>query len=128
MVLEAMKWFEDKLGVFISGREHLEALQKSAQTYMNYYGVNNYTTTDPTRVANAVAVMQRYMPQSGFDQSPGAWANTVGVFDSALVNLVVGSQAYQSALANAKQTYQQTDLLPGSAGLDLLQVFGPNTM
>lgn len=111
-VAPALKWFEDKLGVFISGREHLEALQKSAQDYINYYGVNNYTTIDTTRVNNAVAVMKTYMPLPGFSQPPGIWAGTVGVYDAALVGLVTGSTAYQSALNGAKQTYTQTDNLP----------------
>jgi hypothetical protein len=84
-VLNALQWFEEKLGVFISGREHLLALQQSAEAYMNYYGVNSDTTMDPVKVALAVGVMQTYMPDATFGKTkPGAWAATVGVYDNAV--------------------------------------------
>jgi hypothetical protein len=114
-VLIALEWFIMKLGVFISGREHLEALQVSAEEYMNLYSVNSDTTTDNQRVANAVYVMQKYMPTPGFSQAQGIWANTVGVFDPALVDMLQNSAAYNAALANAETTYQATDLLPGQS-------------
>jgi hypothetical protein len=82
-VIEALRWFINKTGVYISGREHLYALRKGRQAYMAYYGVNKNTTMDPVLVDNAVAVVQQYM---GSDNGmAGSWANTVGVYDNALV-------------------------------------------
>jgi hypothetical protein len=114
MVITALMWFEMKLGVFISGREHLEALQVSAEDYMNLFSVNGDTTIDTTKVNNAVYTMQKYMPKPGFTGAPGLWANTViGVYDMNLVNMVQGSPSYNAALQADQQTYTATDLLPG---------------
>lgn len=83
-VQPALQWFIRKLGVFVSGREHLLALQQSAQAYMSYYNVNNYTTQDLVRVNLAVQVMKTYMPNATIGQVlPGSWAPTVGVYDNA---------------------------------------------
>lgn len=129
-VIEALMWFEMKLGVFISGREHLEALQQGATQYMNLFSVNSDTTIDPTKVNNAVYTMQKYMNIAGFNGAPGAWANTVvGVYDIELVNMVQGSPAYTAALAADQQTYTATDLLPeqttpGLPGSQNAEIFG----
>lgn len=106
-VIVALKWFEDKLGVFISGREHLKALQSSPQAYINLYGVNSYTTTDTQRVLNAYNVMKTYMPVDAIGTVlAGAWANAVGVFDNLLVQLANQGSVYaQQQLQLAKQGY-----------------------
>jgi hypothetical protein len=103
-VIPALKWFIDRTGVFISGREHIIALTKSPTAYMNYYSVNPDTTNDPTLVQAAYLVASRYWPQPGnFDQSLlGAWKNTLGVFDSGL--LQVANQYGLTAEQYAKQT------------------------
>jgi hypothetical protein len=80
----ALKWFIDRLGVFISGREHIQALVQGASQYMALHSVNSYTTTDTTAVANAVAVAQQYF---NFKGTAGSWANTVGVFDVQLIEI-----------------------------------------
>jgi hypothetical protein len=80
----ALKWFIDRLGVFISGREHIEALVQGAAQYLALHSVNAYTTTDPTAVANAVAVAQQYF---NFNGNAGSWAGTVGVFDVQLIEI-----------------------------------------
>lgn len=82
----ALKWFIDRLGVFISGRQHINALIESPQKYVSYYGVNGDTTTDMSRVGPASAVAQQYFYQTG-SQPAGLWAGTVGVYDEALVAL-----------------------------------------
>lgn len=84
MVIPAAKWFIDRLNVFVSGREHIIALTQSAAAYTNYYKVNSDTTTDMSRVVPAVRVAQTYF---NFNGGPGSWANTVGVFDPALIAL-----------------------------------------
>jgi hypothetical protein len=83
-VIAALKWFIDRTGVFISGREHIQALAQGASKYMSYYSVNAYTTTDVSKVNAAVAVAQQYFNFSG---AAGSWAATVGVFDPALIQL-----------------------------------------
>jgi hypothetical protein len=80
----ALKWFEDRLGVYISGNEHIRALAQSAQAYIALAAVNSYTTTNLNQVNLAVQVAQTYF---NFNGAPGSWANTVGVFDPALVAL-----------------------------------------
>ena len=88
-VLPALKWFIDRTGVFISGREHIIALTQSATAYMNYHSVNPDTTTDSTLVAAAVVVAKRYFMNPGTYSAATlkSWANTVGVYDPALINL-----------------------------------------
>jgi hypothetical protein len=90
-VLPALKWFIDRSNVFISGREHIIALGKSANAYTNYYGVNHDTTTDPVRTAAASVVAQLYWHNPGnFDPALlGSWKNTIGVFDNGLVQLAL---------------------------------------
>lgn len=86
-VLPSLKWFIDRTGVFISGRQHIIALTQSPQAYMNYYSVNSDTTTDLTRVAAAYTVGSKYWMQPG-NFAPnllGAWKTTVGVYDLGLV-------------------------------------------
>ena len=45
-VFPALKWFMDRLGVFISGAEHIRAIATSPQAYTALAAVNSYTTTD----------------------------------------------------------------------------------
>lgn len=120
MIVPALKWFIDKLGIYISGNEHIVYLNQSVDRYLSLAGVNTYTTTDRTRVQNAYNVLKTYWPYietnpvaNSYPGPPGAWANTVGVYDTALINLVKGSPAYQAALNAAKQGYTTTDILPG---------------
>lgn len=80
-VPEALKWFIDRLGVFISGREHIIALTQGAQQYISYRSVNAYTTSDLNAVGKAVAVAQMYF---NFNAPAGGWANTIGVYDEQL--------------------------------------------
>lgn len=107
-VLPALKWFIDRTGVFISGREHIIALTQSPQAYMNYYGVNSDTTTDPTRVKAAYLVASKYWPQPGnFNASLlGAWKNTIGVYDQGLVQIAnaQGISPEQAAQETGGQT------------------------
>lgn len=108
-VITGLKWFIDKTGVFISGREHIHALQQSAQAYLNLHSVNSDTTTDPARVNAAVQVVKTYMPVDNIPIVPaGSWAGTVGVYDQELVNLVSGSQQYYNELMAAKQQATQS--------------------
>lgn len=100
-VLPALKWFIDRTGVFISGREHIIALTQSPGAYENYYGVNSDTTTDPVRVNAAYQVASRFWMQPG-NFSPnllGAWKNTIGVYDQGLVQIAnqVGISPEQAA-------------------------------
>lgn len=90
-VLPALKWFIDRLGVFISGREHIIALTQGPAQYTSYYGVNSDTTTDPSKVGAAVKVAQTFFD---FNGAPGSWAGTIGVYDPALIALA--SQTGQS--------------------------------
>lgn len=138
-VLPALKWFIDRTGVFISGREHIIALTKSPTTYMNYYGVNSDTTTDSTLVQAAYGVASQYWPQPGnFDPSlMGAWKNTIGVYDRGLIQLAtqygltpeqyarqtgsadaiaqqaIADQAAAAAAAAAVSAPTSTDIIPG---------------
>jgi hypothetical protein len=95
-VLPALKWFIDRTGVFISGREHIMALIQGADAYLALARVNSDTTTNRAQVQAAVQVAQRYWPINGaptpnygnFDPTlRGAWKNTVGVFDTGIVQL-----------------------------------------
>lgn len=85
-VIPALKWFIDRLGVFISGRQHINALIQSPQAYIALHGVNPDTDTDMAKVGPASAVAKQYFYQTG-SQPPGLWANTVGVFDPTLIAL-----------------------------------------
>lgn len=112
-VAYGLQWFINKTGVYISGQEHIIALQTSVQAYMNLHAANAYTTTDVNRVTAAVNMMKQYMPVNAIGSVPaGSWANAVGVYDSLLVGLIVGSPAYNAALMAAKQTAVATGVIP----------------
>jgi hypothetical protein len=104
----ALKWFIDRLGVFISGREHIEALVQGASQYMALHSVNAYTTMDSGKVAAAVAVAQQYF---NFNGAAGSWANTVGVFDPALVE--VANQLQESVEQANAQVASGALVIPG---------------
>lgn len=102
MVLPALKWFVDKSGVYISGREHIIALTHSASEYEALHQVNGDTTTDMTLVNAATIVGQRYWKNVGrfTAADKGSWANTIGVYDTGLVKLAAsyGESPEQLAL------------------------------
>lgn len=110
-VTPALKWFIDRLGVFISGREHLIALTKSPQDYMNYFKVNPDTTTDIDRVTRASNVAKQYFD---FNGAAGSWAGTIGVYDETLVAI---AQQMQESIekAAAQKNYDQSIYSPSSA-------------
>lgn len=84
MVPAGLKWFMDRTGCFISGREHILGLIAGPQEYESYHGVNAYTTTNGDWVNAGSAVAQQYFDLNG---PPGSWANTVGVFDLQLADI-----------------------------------------
>jgi hypothetical protein len=88
-VLPALKWFIDRSGVFISGREHIIALTQGANQYLALNDVNGDTTTDTALVAAAVVMAKNNWPNPGTYSSATlkSWANTVGVYDPALIAL-----------------------------------------
>lgn len=109
-VAPALKWFIDRLGVYISGNEHIRALSQSAQAYIALAAANAYTTTDLNAVNKAVLVAQTYF---NFNGAAGSWAGTVGVFDPALIALAnqlgesveeANAQVNSGQLANPDQT------------------------
>jgi hypothetical protein len=116
-VMPAMKWFIDRANVFISGQEHIRALGKSATAYTAYFGVNGDTTTDMGRVNPAVAMAQQYWIFNGVK---GSWANTVGVFDPALVAIATSLNESPEEVSNQVETGQIT--LPGT-GFNLQSIF-----
>jgi hypothetical protein len=101
-VIPALKWFCDRLGVFISGAEHIIALTQSPGAYMALYGVNNLTTMDENRVNAAYNVASQYFV---FNNQAGAWANTLGVYD-ALIAAIAQQQDETSEAAAAQVAYQ----------------------
>lgn len=106
MVQTALMWYIDKLGVYVSGSEHLDALSNSASAYISLHSVNAYTTTDVNRVNSAVAVMKNYMPHNNV---LGYWQNAVGVYDNELVALAnQGYKNYYQDLQALKQQANQT--------------------
>ncbi len=124
-VAVGLKWFIDRLGIFISGREHIIAIAQSPQAYIKYAAVNSDTTTDPVRVQAAYLVASKYFvgPPGNFDQSlRGAWANTQGVFDADIVAIaqatgksVIQVANQQGGVDAAAQQYisQSTDYITG---------------
>lgn len=118
-VLPALKWFIDRSGVFISGRQHIIGLTQSALSYESYAKVNTDTTTDMTLVNAASLMAKTYWPNPGnFDPSmKGAWAGTVGVYDQALVNLA----------ASYGETPEQYTAQTGTADLVAEQYSGAAT-
>lgn len=117
-VNEALEWAINKLGVPISGREHVQALNKSPQAYMDLYKVNPITSTDPARVQAAYNVVQQYMMYPPDPNNAlGAWANTIGVYDQILVNAVTGQAQLvpgspRSALTNPPPALEQASTQP----------------
>lgn len=110
----ALKWFIDRTGVFISGREHIMALISGASTYLALASVNSDTTTDPARVQAAVKVAQSYWKTIGspspsydnFDPSlKNTWAATIGVFDTGLT--AIAASYNETAETYAAQTNDQ---------------------
>ena len=85
----ALKWFIDRSGVFVSGREHIIALTQSTTAYMAYHGVNPDTTMDITLVNAGSLVAKKYWPSPGNFSADlkGSWANTIGVYDLGLVQI-----------------------------------------
>lgn len=120
-VVQGLKWFIDRTGVFISGREHIDALTVSAAKYMSYHSVNGYTTMDINRVNAAVAVAQQYWQNPTVFANPGGWANTIGVYDTGLAQLAakLGETAEQLAAQTGYQTITSStstatdQLIPG---------------
>jgi hypothetical protein len=101
-VVPALKWFVDRTGVFISGAEHILGLAQSPAAYMNYYGVNNYTTMDQNRVNAASNVAQAYFIQNGV---AGSWANTAGVYDAWIATVAQQeNESVEEAAAQANYT------------------------
>lgn len=88
-VLPALKWFIDRAGVFISGREHIIGLTQSANGYEQYSSVNSDTTTDMTLVNAASLMAKNNWPNPGNFAANmlGAWKNTAGVYDQQLINI-----------------------------------------
>lgn len=95
-VWPAVKWFIDRTGVYMSGTQTLAALVKGSNAYISLHSVNAGITTDPARVAAAVAVAQTYWtgvpidPGSSANFLPGragSWANTIGVFDRGITQI-----------------------------------------
>jgi hypothetical protein len=78
MIPGALKWFIDRLGIFVSGAEHIIALTQSPGAYMKLYGVNDYTTMDQNRVNAAYNVASQYFV---FNNVAGSWSETIGVYD-----------------------------------------------
>jgi hypothetical protein len=113
MILPALKWFIDRAGVFISGREHIIGLTQSPTAYENYYGVNSDTTTDMTLVNAASLMAKKNWPNPGnFSSSMlGAWKNTVGVYDQQLVSLAASygetPEQYTATTGTADQVAEQ---------------------
>lgn len=117
-VLEALQWAINKLGVPISGREHVQALNKSPQVYMDLAKVNPITSTDPAKVQAAYNVVQQFMMYPPDPNNAlGAWANTIGVYDQILVNAVTGQAQLvpgspMSALTNPAPSLEQASTQP----------------
>lgn len=132
-VLPALKWFVDRTGVFISGREHIIALTQSSQAYLNYYSVNPDTTTDPVRVAAASKVARTYWKNPGnFSASlKGSWAATVGVYDLGLVQLAQSYGETPEQLAAQTGTTDQVAenyLNPTTSHVGLFVIIGATAL
>lgn len=136
-VLPALKWFIDRTGVFISGREHIIALTQSPQAYMALASVNSDTTTDPARVQAAYEVASTYWKNpASYDASGiGSWANTIGVYDTGLAGIAnqygVTPETYEAQTGYqgiqqqaAAETAVATEIIPGVDNLYLYLGFG----
>jgi hypothetical protein len=74
MVAPALKWFIDRLGVFISGAQHIIGLTQSPAAYISQYNGNAYTTQDPNRVNAAYNVASKYFVMTTWpDLGRGRW-------------------------------------------------------
>jgi hypothetical protein len=101
-VIPALKWFIDRTGVFISGREHIIALTKGPAEYIGYQSVNADTTNDINRVNAACNVAGKYFV---FGAPPGSWANTVGVYDQQVI-AIANSTGLSVEQVAAQEKYQ----------------------
>jgi hypothetical protein len=126
-VLPALKWFIDRLGVFISGREHIMALIQGPDAYLALASVNTDTTTNRAQVQAASQVAQQYFRINGapspnygnFDPTlRGAWKNTVGVFDTGIIQIAnqygVTPETY-AAQTGDQYAINETQGLPATA-------------
>jgi hypothetical protein len=96
-VAPALKWFIDRLGIYISGRESIIAISQGVANYLSLYkGSNQAYTTDTTALNMAYQVASKYFI---FSNVPGAWQNTVGVYDPTLVAIAneMGESVEQAA-------------------------------
>lgn len=109
-VIPALLWFETKLGVFVSGRVHVNALRQSPQAYMALYAQNSDTTQDLVRVELASQVVQHYMPTNNIK---GFWAGTVGVYDNAVTAAILADR-----LSNPLAATDTSGTVPLSAATD----------
>jgi hypothetical protein len=140
-VIAGLKWFIDRTGVFISGREHIIALTQSPAAYMALSSVNSDTTTDPVRVQAAYLVAKKYWsdPTNYSSSEAGSWADTIGVFDLGLAQIAAqnGETAEQLAAATSDAyAYTETDtvnpatattdttIIPGVSNILLYAAFG----
>jgi len=105
LVIEACKWFIDRLGVFINGLDSLRTLvvDKSAVEYMQRVNICPMITIDINRVNAALQVTGQYMPDGG---SIGNWAGTIGVYDKELVALA--QQGYNDYYGNLNALKQES--------------------
>jgi hypothetical protein len=98
-VFPALKYFMDRLGIFISGAEHLQAIATSPQDYKDLYSVNAYTTMDDNRVNAAYNVASQYFI---FNNVLGGWQNAPGVYDEQLAQIAIDqNETIEAAAANA---------------------------
>lgn len=113
LVVEACKYFIDRLGVFINGARTLYAFinplnngirtgrQGSAMEYMILVNENPFITIDANRVNAAYQVVKTYMPDVDI---PSNWRGIIGVYDRELVSLAQqGYNNYYGNLAALKQ-------------------------
>ncbi len=110
-VLPAMLWYETKLGVFVSGRAHINALRQGPDAYLDMYRVNSYTTQDRVRVTIASQTVQKYMPSNGVLKY---WANTVGVYDDQVTAQIYQSRIMDPTAQTDVQGTDQTGLTPAT--------------
>ena len=97
-VFPALKYFMDRLGIFISGAEHLIAIATSPSAYMALASVNAYTTTDVNRVNAAYNIASQYYI---FNNVLGGWQNAPGVYDEQLAEIALAQNETIEAAAAA---------------------------
>lgn len=108
-VLPALLWYETKLGVFVSGRAHINALRQGPDAYLDMYRVNSYTTQDRVRVTIASQTVQKYMPSNGVLKY---WANTVGVYEDEVTSLIYQTRIMDPTAQTDTAGVVQTGLQP----------------